>query len=191
MPLLHHIRWRPGIGDPSWLGWVTVGAYAVAAAACGWTAWRLRPTKARPSNHWRVWLVMALVMTGLGVNKQLDLQSLITDIGRAVAREQGWYRERKPVQRAAVLTALAVSAVAAVAGYVRYRTFWKAHWLLCWGVVLLGTFVAVRAISFHHVDVLLRTRVIGVRVNVVLELTGITLITLSACRAGRLLGDPR
>ena len=44
------------------------------------------------------------------------------------------------------------------------------------------TFIAVRAVSFHHVDVFLKSAVGGVRMNWALELGGIFLIGLAAVR---------
>lgn len=171
--IVSQVHWRPQIGDPTVLGWVTVGAYAVAAVACGLAARRVG----------RPWLGMAVVMVLLCVNKQLDLQSLLTDLGRIVARAQGWYRERRVVQRDVIVGMLALSLGGASWVLLRWREFWSHHRLLFGGLVFLGTFIAVRAISFHHVDRLLKTQFIGVRTNGVLELTGIGLVTAAAVLA--------
>lgn len=56
------------------------------------------------------------------------------------------------------------------------------------GLVVLLTFVAIRAASFHYVDALIGKRYIGVRVNHLLELGGISIIAVAALgarRAGR------
>ena len=75
-------RWRPGIGDPTFLGWVTVAAYFAAALACG-RAWRL-DRRARlagdRSSSPTFWLILSLLLAFLGINKQLDLQSLLTHL---------------------------------------------------------------------------------------------------------------
>jgi len=52
--------------------------------------------------------------------------------------------------------------------------------LLFCGLVFLLTFIVVRAISFHHVDMFLRSRIAGVKLNWFLELTGIFLVLLAA-----------
>jgi len=164
------------------MGWLTVAAYAAAAVACGSAA---RRTGAAPGRDARPWLAMTAVMALLCLNKQLDLQSLVTDLGRVVARNRGWYAERREVQRAVVLGTLAVSVSGAVFVLSRFRQFWLNNRLLFAGLTLLSTFIAVRAISFHHVDTLLKTRVIGVKVNWFLELSGIALVWLAAVRARR------
>ena len=167
---ISQLHWRPQIGDPTALGWLTVAAYAAATAAC----WRAARRVGRP------WLAMAVVMGLLCVNKQLDLQSLLTDIGRVTARAQGWYRERRIVQRDAIIMTLALSLGGAAWVLFKWRAFWSNHRLLFAGLVFLGCFIAVRAISFHHVDRLLKTQFIGVRTNGVLELTGIGLVAAAA-----------
>jgi hypothetical protein len=46
--------------------------------------------------------------------------------------------------------------------------------------VVLGLFVLVRATSFHHVDALLGFSIENIRLNVVLELSGIVIIAIAA-----------
>ena len=48
------------------------------------------------------------------------------------------------------------------------------------GAVFLVVFVVVRAASFHHVDILLRSEALGLRVNALLELSGIACIGWNA-----------
>lgn len=80
MNLLHEIQWRPTIGDPTFMGWFTVAMYAVAMVLAARVWWIKKK---------RAWLFVAIVMAGLCVNKQFDLQSLFTDIGRVIAWHQG------------------------------------------------------------------------------------------------------
>jgi len=81
-----------------------------------------------------------------------------------------------------VLVVLVASAVGtALLGW-RFRSFWLRYPLLAGGLVLLLTFIVVRAISFHHVDLFLRFRVGGVKMNWFLELSGIAMIALAAMR---------
>ena len=90
-------RWTPGIGDPSVVGWATVFAY-FAAAILAYRAVRIH--KAEPSHTAlrTFWLITALAMFFLGINKQLDLQSLFTQLGRDMAVNQGWYEQRRQFQ---------------------------------------------------------------------------------------------
>ena len=129
-----------------------------------------------------MWLGVAGVMAILCVNKQFDLQSLLTDIGRVLSRQQGWYEQRRGFQRLFVVGVLAASVGVSCWSIWRFREFWNDHKVLAGGMLFLLTFIVVRAISFHHFDVVISTRVLGVRMNWVFELTGIFLVSLAAAR---------
>ena len=194
-------RWHPGIGDPSVVGWLTVVAY-FAAAGLAYRALRLhravarvtgsrddgpRPHATTPSRFlrdeamlWRFWSLVVLSMLLLGVNKQLDLQTWFTEIGRDLAHRQGWYEGRRPLQVVFIgLIALIGGCLTAWLAFAMRHVLHRVVGALV-GLGALVTFVIVRAASFHHVDMLLgRGRV---RLNWVLELGGIALIAISAFR---------
>lgn len=182
MSFIFELQWRPVIGDPSIMGWVTVAAYAAASALAACAAFR--PAKNSSgglhSAKSRLWLGVAVLMACLCINKQLDLQSLLTDIGRVMARRQGWYEQRRDFQKLLVLAILAGSGIFASWFIWRFREFWLNHKLLTAGLLFLLTFIVVRAISFHHFDVFISRTIFGVRMNWLLELTGILLIALAA-----------
>lgn len=184
-------RWHPGVGDATVLGWVTVLAYFLAA----FLAFRammlhrasaqLGSARALSTNDEheerllvRFWAVVVLVMLVLGVNKQLDLQTWLTEVGRDVSRSQGWYERRRPVQAAFIVL---IALVGGASTLLLARTMRRALRRVIGAVLGIGalvTFVVVRAASFHYVDVLLgRGRV---HLNWVLELGGIALIATSA-----------
>jgi hypothetical protein len=185
--LLATIRWRPGIGDPSFMGWFTVAAYACAAVLALFANQSETSGEDVPQRRVRkrLWLAVAFLMTCLCFNKQLDLQSLFTDIGRVIANEQGWYEQRRGVQKGFILLVLVGAAVFGGWFMWRFQLFWRSHKLLLAGLLFLLSFIVVRAISFHHVDEFLGHEVAGVRMNWALELTGIALISLAAVREWR------
>lgn len=163
--------WRPGIGDPTPLGWLTVAAYFVAAAAC----WRTARRDGRGP-----WLVIALALVLLGINKQLDLQTALTELGRALARAQGWYEQRRTVQ-AGFIVALTLAGASLLAALLRSaRPLEPGRLLALCGMTFIGVFVLVRASSFHHVDLFLGSTVAGLRWNWVLELGGIAAVLAGA-----------
>jgi hypothetical protein len=183
MDFISGLTWRPTIGDPSFMGWFTVAAYGVGSALAVLASSQYVANNDTISRREKwVWLGVSGVMAILCINKQLDLQSLMTDIGRVLFRQQGWYEQRRGFQRLFVVTVLAASAGFGTWSVWRFRAFWKRHKLLAGGLLFLLTFIVVRAISFHHFDVLLSTRVLGVRMNWVFELTGIFLVSLAAGR---------
>jgi hypothetical protein len=50
------------------------------------------------SQRLRAWRSIALAFLVLGLNKQLDLQTALTEAGRVLANVQGWYDQRQIVQ---------------------------------------------------------------------------------------------
>ena len=173
MSFLDELRWRPEIGDPSFMGWCTVAAYAVAAILAAWVWLRRRE---------KIWLRVALGMAGLCVNKQLDLQSLFTDLGRVASYHGGWFEQRRMYQKWFVLGVVAGTGIFGSWFIWRYNAFWVRHKLLTAGGFFMLTFIVVRAISFHHFDMFLKDEVLGVKMNWALELSGIFLISLAAVR---------
>jgi hypothetical protein len=169
-------RWTPGIGDPTVLGWVTVAAYAAAFVLC--LACARRETRGSASR--RFWLASAIIMALLGVNKQLDLQTWFTQVGRDLALAQGWY-ERRQVVQVDFIAALALGALGAA--WALLRAVRDLGTEINWagvGLVFLAAFVLIRAASFHHVDRLLGLHIGGVTMNAVLELGGIACVGVAA-----------
>jgi hypothetical protein len=124
----------------------------------------------------------------LGINKQLDLQTLFTQIGRDLAKSQGWYDQRRHVQKWFIET-VAVGGLAGLFALICvFRGSLRRNALALVGAVLLVSFVVIRAASFHHVDEFLGWRVRSVHMNAILELSGIGCIMLAAIL--RLLGGP-
>ena len=168
--------WSPGIGDPTVVGWATTFLYFAAVVQI----WRVMRRIGRVSFEWAVWRALLLCMLALGINKQLDLQTALTEAGRMLAFHQGWYEDRRPVQKLFI----ASLCVAALAGFVAVATLAyhvprSTRLALC-GLVVLTAFVLIRASSFHHVDILLNTRTIGLKVNWILEIGGILLVLLAS-----------
>ncbi len=148
-------RWRPGIGDPTVIGWVTVVAYLVAAlCASGPPGASPGPTMCTRIGRRRSGWCSALLV-GLGINKQLDLQTLVTQIGRDVIWSLGLYQQRREFQVGFIL-AVALICVAAVAAFFWFaRRSLRYRWLALVGTVFIFGFVVVRAASFHHIDAFL------------------------------------
>jgi hypothetical protein len=174
--------WTPGIGDNNFFGWLTVGVYIFAAYRCAVAArnGQFPPaTQRREQTFW--WICTGLLLL-LAVNKQLDLQSLLTSVARCFAVDQGWYEDRRAVQRWFIFAVGAAGALTVITiGIAMRRTFARTG-LAILGMGFVCTFVAVRAASFHHVDILIDTRVMGLRLNWLLELPGPLLILVAAAR---------
>lgn len=176
-------NWSPGIGDPTFLGWFTVGLYFLAAARAYGVGARLCLSTGSERIFWRS---VGLGLIVLGVNKQLDLQSALTEIGRILAARQGWYEDRRTVQTWFIAGFLSFAVVFAGAGWYWLRRGLRSTRVAACGVGILLTFVVVRAASFHNVDLFLGRSVAGVRWNGILEIGGLILILgASVVRARR------
>lgn len=192
MEFLSSLSWRPGIGDPSLMGWFTVFAYFYTAhkARLVYKAFqvnaipKLTEAKAGLSKDALLWLMLAAALLLLAINKQLDLQSLFTDVGRSLARQDGWYTERKHVQWVFIRSIALVGFVLALGMVYYFRQNLEKNYVAIAGFSFLVLFVVMRAASFHNFDDLIDYRILGIRMNWVLELGGIGLI---AYNAGKLL----
>jgi len=180
--------WTVGVHDPA-AAWFIVLAYGVAIACC-LRAWRrdlaraaqLRATgpDRRATYAPRFWLLVASLLVVLAINKQLDLQTLITDYGRQVARRGGWYEDRRRVQLTFTLAVGGVSFLALVAIAWRVRAALRRYALSLAGLWLMAVFVGLRVASFHHVDVWFGQRMRGVKFHWIVELLAITVIAAGA-----------
>jgi len=171
-------HWSPGIGDPTIMGWLTVVLYALAA----WQCYRLATTHSEMQGRREVaiWWTLALGLLALGVNKQLDLQTALTEIGRIVAVQNGWYEGRHDVQLEFIYGVVGVASLTAVAMVFLARKARPATILALVGSAFLVTFVVMRAASFHHFDLFIKSEYLGLRMNWILEMGGICIIIAGA-----------
>jgi hypothetical protein len=171
-------HWTPGIGDPTIAGWVTVVVYFLAAALC------FRASAAPVLIERRWWTGLSMLMILMGINKQLDIQTLFTDIGRDMARAQGWYGEHRMVQGyfivGLVVSGLIIAATLALTLGRKSGPWARVAMLATCG---LGVFVLIRATSFHHVDDMLGLKLGGLRYNNILEMGPLLVIALAAWKA--------
>jgi hypothetical protein len=186
-------RWHPGIGDPTFVGWLTVVAYAVgtyysfqALRAARLGAKQLSdiapPEAANQRDLARLWLLITAAMAFLCVNKQLDLQTFFTEVMRDMAHSEGWYNERRKLQVAFIYSIMVVGLGGTLAIAFLLRKVLSRVLGAVFGMGALASFVVIRAASFHNVDILLSTGL-----GWVLELGGISMIAVSAWRSGKVI----
>jgi hypothetical protein len=149
------ITWRPEIGDPSWIGWITVIAYMMTAWVCAKTGRKARPPAvADPSERDPAWMWggCAAVLFCLGINKQLDLQTLLIEVGRQVAQATGWFEQRRLVQRVFTLVLAALTGIMLLGLAWKQPCFFKRSPLLLSGIMLVAGYVLLRVATIDHVD---------------------------------------
>lgn len=166
--------WSALVHDQGRLAWIVVAAYAAGAllafAAAGRGTHRERT----------FWIGVAIALVLLGVNKQLDLQTDITTLGRAAALSEGWYGDRRDAQGAFILLIALVAAGCGVLLWVWLRRAATTVKVAAAGLLVLLAFILIRAASFHHIDYWVTVSVAGLRSGWWLELLGIAIIGVAA-----------
>lgn len=177
-------RWSPGLGDNNVMGWLTVVVYLAAGIISLRTAWAMGGDRTLRRER-LFWMISGAVMLFLAVNKQLDLQSLLTMIARCHSQLAGWYNDRRVVQKLFILGVAGSGAVALGLLALLLRGILGRVWLALLGLAFVCLFVVIRAASFHHVDILISSSVLGFKINWLLELPGPLLVILVALRRRR------
>ncbi len=168
------LAWRPGLGDPSFMGWLTVAAYFAGAGM--WFYYnRKAPAQKRKSGA-----ILAYGLLVLGGNKLFNLSGAITAWLQMSAYEQNWYEQRRLVQAAFIFALLAISAALGVILLPRLASLSEGIRAALAGLAFLTILAVVRAASLHAVDALLYRPLAGIQLNWVLELAGIALSSLPA-----------
>lgn len=173
-------RWEPSIGDPTLIGWITVAVYFITAIICLKAA--LQSSFDKENTVRNLWLFLTVFLIALGINKQLDLQTLLTQIGRDIAKEQGWYKDRRIIQISFIILIGLIGTVGITFLFKTYKNAESAIKITLSGCVILLAFILTRASSFHHMDIFIYMKFIGVGVNGLLELGSLIIIGLGGFR---------
>ena len=184
----NYYGWSPGIGDPTLIAWFTVFAYFLAAILCllAYKHCQQSPKTEIYKNdlsvaRW-IWLGLFLLFLFLGINKQLDLQTLFIIIGRNVARQQGWFADRRKYQALLVAVLFLAAIMMLISFTLIFRRVGAAERVALLGATVVVTFVLVRASSMSHVELFACSRQFGRKLNLVLEWVGIATVSLAALR---------
>jgi hypothetical protein len=144
------LGWQLQWDNPDLRGWSVVAAYVIAAGFCARTALASRKMEPEERRESAVWLLSALGLLFLGINKQLNLQTLFIALGRRAALAGGWQQERRLAQLVFIVLLTFVSL--ALLWFLRLRcrqVFDGNRWALA-GLVVLLVFVLFRAATFNH-----------------------------------------
>lgn len=128
----------------------------------------------------RIWRFISLFFFILGMNKQLDLQSGMTELGRMVAYSEGWYERRQAVQVYFVI-GVAAACVATIPAFIYcIRKSPVQMWIASVGSTFVLGYVLIRAASFHNLDSFFRSRFFGLKWYWILEMAGILIVLLAS-----------
>ena len=170
-------RWVPSIGDPTVMGWATVVVYFIVALLCFKAAAVSLSVEEKHIKSVKIfWSVLFLFLIFLGINKQLDLQSLVTQIGKDMAISQGWYKDRRMVQFIFIIFIGVFGVTGLTMLIIIYRHTYLGIKIALTGCLFLFGFILVRASSFHHMDEFINFQLAGVKMNWLFELGGLSII---------------
>jgi hypothetical protein len=167
--------WSLGIGDPSLMGWFTVFSYYFTASICFLKMFSQRVRQHK--QEWIFWGIICFSMVVLGIIKQFNLLTAMTEIGRIIARSHAWIEQRSIVQA----WTMAIVGVIFLITMIRVLQIpvLANHSITIVGLIYLLIFVIFRGISLHQFEVVLNYEILGARINWIAELIGIYCICLS------------
>jgi hypothetical protein len=169
--------WRPSFHDDHFIGWFITASYFACVFLAALIATYHKHLEERLAA--KFWSAISLVMVLLGINKQLALHMLLTEIGKQVAKAQGWYDQRRYFQFSFIVVFTAAIAAAFIWFARTYRYSFRRYGLVFCGLFLLLSFVIIRAATFHHFHELIRYDIHGFKMHWLLELAGIYMIILA------------
>ena len=160
---------------------VLVASYLVAALVCLVVAVRERRVGRESGAEWPAfWFAIAALLVVLAIVRGDGLDSTLSSAARARVKAEGWYPRRHGVQVMAIEGLAAAWGLALVVALWRMPRPRRRYLPLAIAVLSLLSFLAVRGVSLHRVDALLRRTVRGVRLSSLLELGGVALVVVLA-----------
>ena len=178
--------WRIVVGDPYPMGWIIFAGYLVAAAMCLYIGVSI--VKQKNLNDIKknclFWFGLSIFMVLLGINKQLDLQTLFISIGRIIAHYHGWFDIRREVQKLFIIGLGFFSFLSLAAIMILFKKQFLENIFILIGIILVICFVLIRAATFNHITLIPHSlRIISfIHMKYVVESGSIILICFGAIR---------
>ena len=176
-----HGNWMPNRGDPTISGWGITLLYMAVGLCALYCTGAFQGRGAIPLSTYYAWFwwVVGIAILLLGVNKQLDLQILLADVGRTYAQVHGWYEQRKPVQirTIALFATLGLGALEWFA--YRLRRAPRSTWPAMAGMLLLALYVLLRMVGLHPIEHVMGLRWLRLELGDWVEIWGLLCIGLS------------
>ncbi len=169
------ISWTPKLGDNDLLGWVTVLGYLITFVLSLFCAIKVNKTREK-NSRWFWWLITFIILF-LGINKQLDIQTLLLQTGKSATWILGFYEQRRIFQKGFMLgIGMTMLTIFILTGKT-LGSDWKKCKLSLLGLLFLVSFVILRGATFNRVFF---SGYLFPHYQWILELMGIILIAISA-----------
>ncbi len=186
--IISDINWEPAVGDPSFIGWIITVLYLSVSILSLLYGFKERHNYHRSSAEVLFWYVFAFVLLFLGLNKQLDLQALLIETGRVIAKQYGFYAKRREMQRVfiVIFTILSIIPILFMIKIIFHNL--QKYLLVLSGILIVVLFVLIRAATMNHIYIFLNLyrECLGVRIIYIMELCGIVLVGAGVLRCLRI-----
>jgi hypothetical protein len=184
LAILEKNGWKLCIGDPYPLAWIIFTGYIISSVLCYYIGFSLNKINKGSKEKGDIifWYGLSAILFFLGINKQLDLQTLFVAIGRSLANYQGWFDIRRGVQKIFIIGFFFISIISFIGlGIFLKKQVFKNFYIIL-GVIMIVSYVLIRASTFNHIDFIPENlRVIySIHMKYVLELFGILLVFYGA-----------
>jgi hypothetical protein len=172
--------WIARSGDAYLSSLINTVLYAVSILAAAYQWKMLQRTKA-PAGEQAFWLLVIFIFFVLGINKQLDFQVLLVEIGRPIAMKGGWYEYRRIVQALFAVFLIGAFGLFVTLMVFLVRRHWRYHVLALAGVFILCIYAVIETTSISHVGFSLHADDKQIfRLTDMIEMSGILLIFANA-----------
>jgi uncharacterized membrane protein YhdT len=143
-------EWLSRSGDTTFWSWVITLLYAITIVVAVYYVVKIKGKESSDKRF--LWICISLFLIGMGINKQLDLQILLTMAGSFIAEHLGWYEYRRFIQK--IFTISLIICLSAAGGMIlfRVRKIIRQSIVELSGVAILVFFAVIRAGSINHLN---------------------------------------
>ena len=143
-------EWLSRSGDTTFWSWVITLLYAIAMVVAIYYVVKIKGKESSDKRF--LWICISIFLVGMGINKQLDLQILLTMAGSFIAEHQGWYEYRRLIQKIFTIGFLICLSAAGGVILFRIRRIIRQSIMELSGVAILVFFAVIRAGSINHLN---------------------------------------
>jgi hypothetical protein len=160
---------------------LTIGSIVLASVYFV-VAWITKKTSIGFDRRERVlWTAIPIALALLGINKLFE--GALTNVGRMVAFDQGWYAHRRVFQIWLIASVLAICSIGAIVLLLSARQASLSTRLALSATIMLLALGLMRDVSLHQLDHLIGERIMGLKLNWLLDVGGLGLVLLAHRRA--------
>jgi cytochrome bd-type quinol oxidase subunit 2 len=151
--------WHPRASDPTFGGWLVALGYVMAAVLsfAAMLAYRAAPATGEPADDTRrilgiLWGVVAVLLLGVVLVRQLDLGALVVQHLRSLARHHDWYENRRRYQKLFIAVVLLGGVATLAAALVALRRVRREAFPVVAVMVVIIVLGLVSSTSLHAID---------------------------------------